>query len=215
MSRKTVGTDRFAGLPDLCLEDAARAEGFGRIAGVDEAGRGPLAGPVTAAAVILDIAQLPCGINDSKKMTARLREVTGAAVRRAANVSVAHASVHEIDEIGILQATLLAMRRAIGGLSSAPDYVLIDGNRAPDELTMPVRTIVRGDARSLSIAAASIVAKTARDRIMQDMARQFPGYGWERNAGYPTAGHKEALRDLGVTPYHRHSFTPVHNMLYR
>jgi len=215
MGRKNVGTIRNPGRPDSCFENAALARGFARIAGVDEVGRGPLAGPVTAAAAVLDIARQPDDLNDSKKLTAKRREELGAVIRRTADVSVAHASVGEIDEIGILWATLLAMRRAIEGLSPAPDYVLIDGNRAPEGLKMPSQTIIRGDARSLSVAAASIVAKTARDRIMRNLAQRFPGYGWERNAGYPTATHREALRNLGATPCHRRSFSPVRAILYK
>ena len=201
--------------PDPGFEDAARRRGFLRIAGVDEAGRGPLAGPVTAAAVVLDTTCLPEGLNDSKKLSARRRDAIEAEIRRRAEVSVAHASVGEIDELNILHASMLAMRRAIEGLSPAPDFVLIDGNRMPDGLTMPGQAIVKGDARSLSVAAASIIAKTGRDRIMRDLAQQFPGYGWKTNAGYPSAGHKEALRSLGVTPHHRRSFRPVHNILYQ
>ncbi|GAW36302.1 ribonuclease HII [Roseovarius sp. A-2] len=201
--------------PDLLHESEAHAAGYSRIAGVDEVGRGPIAGPVTAAAVILDPARIPEGLNDSKKLSAKRREVLCAALMDCAQVSVAHATVAEIDEINILRAAHLAMERALAGLTPAPDMVLIDGNLIPRGLTLPARAIVKGDAASLSIAAASIVAKTWRDRLMRDLAQQFPGYGWERNAGYPSKSHKAALLNLGVTPHHRRSFKPVHNILYQ
>jgi ribonuclease HII len=201
--------------PDLFHETEARAAGFTRIAGVDEVGRGPIAGPVTAAAVILDPARIPEGLNDSKKLSAIRREALCAALMDCAQVSVAHATVAEIDEINILRASHLAMERAIAGLDTAPDMALIDGNLIPRGLTLPARAIIKGDAASLSIAAASIAAKTWRDRLMRDLAQQFPGYGWERNAGYPSKSHKDALLNLGVTPHHRRSFKPVHNILYQ
>lgn len=201
--------------PDFSFEETARARGFTLVAGVDEVGRGPLAGPVTAAAVILDPARLPEGLNDSKKLTARRRDALFDAILEMAEVSVAHATVAEIDEINILRASHLAMERALDGLSLAPDHALIDGNLIPKGLTLPATAIVKGDARSLSIAAASIVAKVTRDRIMVDLAQQYPGYGWEKNAGYPSKAHKQALIDLGVTPHHRRSFKPVHNILYQ
>lgn len=201
--------------PDLLHESEARMAGFSRIAGVDEVGRGPIAGPVTAAAVILDPARIPEGLNDSKKLSAKRREALCAALMDCAQVSVAHATVAEIDEINILRAAHLAMERAIAGLEHAPDMALIDGNLIPRGLTLPARAIIKGDALSLSIAAASIVAKTRRDQLMRDLAQQFPGYGWERNAGYPSKSHKEALLNLGVTPHHRRSFKPVHNILYQ
>ena len=189
--------------------------GFLRIAGVDEVGRGPLAGPVTAAAVVLDFARLPAGLNDSKKLTARRRDALAEAIRDCAQVGVAHASVAEIDEINILRASHLAMLRAVALLDPAPDFLLIDGNLLPAGLTIPAQAVVKGDARSLSVAAASILAKTVRDAIMVDLAQQHPGYGWEKNAGYPTKCHTQALSDLGVTPHHRRSFKPVHNILYQ
>jgi len=201
--------------PDLLHESEARAAGFFRIAGVDEVGRGPIAGPVSAAAVILDPACIPVGLNDSKKLSATRRQALCAALMGCAQVSVAHATVAEIDEINILRAAHLAMARAIAGLDPAPEMVLIDGNLIPRGLTLPARAIIKGDAASLSIAAASIVAKTWRDRLMRDLAQQFPGYGWERNAGYPSKSHKAALLNLGVTPHHRRSFKPVHNILYQ
>lgn len=201
--------------PDFELEYSLRAQGKIRIAGVDEVGRGPLAGPVTAAAVVLDPENIPDGLNDSKVLGAGRRLALAEELERTAWVSVAHASVEEIDQRNILQASLLAMRRAVEGLAVRPDHILIDGNRGPAGINIPVDCIVKGDSRSLSIAAASIVAKVARDRIMVDLAQQFPGYGWDRNAGYPTKEHKEALQRLGVTPHHRRSFKPVHNILYQ
>ena len=200
--------------PDLTFETAARLRGFSIIAGVDEVGRGPLAGPVTAAAVILG-GHVPEGLNDSKVLSAARRERLFALIMDNASVSVAHASVAEIDRLNILRASQLAMERAVAGLSVVPDWVLIDGNLIPAGLRGSGEAIVKGDARSLSIAAASIVAKVVRDRIMVDLAQQHPGYGWERNAGYPTKDHLAALLNLGVTPHHRRSFKPVHNILYQ
>ena len=199
--------------PDFTFEESARAAGAIRIAGVDEVGRGPLAGPVTAAAVILDPTRLPEGLNDSKRLTARARDRIAAALFDCAEVSVAHASVEEIDKINILRASHLAMERAIFGLSAPVDHALIDGNLVPRGLACPAEPVVKGDGRSLSIAAASIVAKVTRDRIMVDLAQQHPGYGWEKNAGYPTKAHREAILNLGITPHHRRSFKTIHNML--
>ena len=201
--------------PDDSIERAAIRLGYTRIAGVDEVGRGPLAGPVTAAAVILDLANIPVGLNDSKKLTAKKRSFLAPLIHEQATVSVAHASVEEIDELNILQASHLAMRRAIEALDPAPDYLLIDGNMIPAGLALPAECIVKGDAKSVSISAASIVAKICRDQIMVDLAQQHPGYGWETNAGYPSKSHRLALQNLGVTPHHRRSFKPVHNILYQ
>lgn len=201
--------------PDDSFEKAALSRGFLRIAGVDEVGRGPLAGPVTAAAVVLDLTLLPVGLNDSKKLTAKARDRLEAEILARAQVSIAHASVAEVDELNILRASHLAMERAVAALDPAPDFLLIDGNLIPRGLTLPAEAVVKGDARSLSIAAASIVAKQCRDRIMVDLAQQHPGYGWETNAGYPSKSHRLALRNLGVTPHHRRSFKPVHNILYQ
>jgi ribonuclease HII len=180
---------------------------------VDEVGRGPLCGPVVAAAVRLDPAAVPGGLNDSKKLSAARREALFAAIMAAADVSIAEASAAEIDALNILEASHLAMCRAIAGLGEAPDHVLIDGSRIPRGLAISAEAIVKGDARCASIAAASIVAKVWRDRIMVDLAQQHPGYGWEHNAGYPTKDHLVALRNLGPTPHHRRSFRPVHNIL--
>ena len=202
------------GQPDYTFEQAAVQRGLQYVAGVDEVGRGPLAGPVTAAAVILDSQSIPQGLNDSKKLTARRRAEIADDIWLMAQVAVAHASVAEIDELNILRASHLAMQRAIDELPQRPDHVLIDGNMIPRGLKISAQTIVKGDARSLSIAAASIVAKVARDRIMRALAADFPGYGWDSNAGYPSKAHKMALQSLGVTPHHRRSFKPVHNILY-
>ena len=176
-------------------------------------GRGPLAGPVTAAAVVLDPACIPDGLDDSKKLTAKKREGLWMQIIAAADVSVAHASVSEIEELNILRASHLAMVRAVAGLRRPPAHVLVDGTMLPRDLHLPATPVVRGDGRSLSIAAASIVAKICRDRIMVDLAQQHPGYGWETNMGYPSKSHRLALQNLGVTPYHRRTFRPVHNML--
>lgn len=202
-------------IPDLSFEVAALARGHARVAGVDEAGRGPLCGPVVAAAVRLDPARIPEGLNDSKALSASRREALFAALCAVADLAWAEASVAEIDEHNILRASHLAMERALAGLPGGADYALIDGNMIPRGLALPAEAFVKGDARSLSIAAASIVAKVVRDRIMVDLAQQHPGYGWERNAGYPTRDHLAALRDLGPTPHHRRSFRPVHNILYQ
>ena len=202
-------------IPDFEFERAALANGATIVAGVDEVGRGPLAGPVTAAAVILNPDAIPEGLNDSKKLTAKRRQALYEVLMETADVSIAHASVEEIDEINILEASHLAMRRALAGLGQVPDYALIDGNRMPREMPCAGETIIKGDARSVSIAAASIVAKTVRDALMVDLAQQHPGYGWETNAGYGSKTHLEALRNLGVTPHHRRSFKPVHNILYQ
>lgn len=201
--------------PDYSFETLARENGFSRIAGVDEVGRGPLAGPVTAAAVVLNPNNIPAGLNDSKALSAKRREALYDVIFEQADVCIAHASVEEIDDLNILRASHLAMERAVAGLPNAPDHLLIDGNMIPRGLTGSSQAIVKGDARSVSISAASIVAKICRDRIMWDLAQQFPGYGWETNAGYPSKSHKEALVKLGVTPHHRRSFKPVHNILYQ
>ncbi len=191
------------------------AQGYSAIAGVDEVGRGPLAGPVVAAAVVLDPDSIPDGLNDSKKLTAKRRDALFDIIMASADVCIAEATVAEIDEHNILRASHIAMVRAVAGLSAPADYILIDGNMVPRGLNTPNETIVKGDARSLSIAAASIVAKVWRDRLMVDLAQQHPGYGWETNAGYPAPVHKKALLKLGVTPHHRRSFKPVHNILYQ
>ncbi len=201
--------------PDFELERALLARGYTRIAGVDEVGRGPLAGPVVAAAVVLNPQDIPDGLNDSKKLTAKRRGGLDETLRNRAEVAVAEATVAEIDEHNILRASHLAMVRAVAALDPAPDFLLIDGNLIPRGMKLPSQAVVKGDARSVSIAAASIIAKTWRDQLMVDLAQQHPGYGWEANAGYPTKQHREALQNLGVTPHHRRSFKPVHNILYQ
>jgi len=211
--RFAAGMDRTA--PDFLREEAAFAEGARVVVGIDEVGRGPLAGPVTAAAVRLDPSRLPEGLQDSKKLTATRRQALSEAIRAVGQVSVAHASVAEIDELNILRASHLAMCRAVAGLPEAPDLALVDGNLLPRDLPCAGRALVRGDALSLSIAAASIVAKVTRDALMVELAQHCPGYCWERNAGYGTRAHLEALRDIGVSPHHRRSFAPVHNILYQ
>ncbi|WP_438981620.1 ribonuclease HII [Lentibacter sp.] len=201
--------------PDFSYERAAMDRGFARIAGVDEVGRGPLAGPVTACAVVLDMSRIPEGLNDSKKLSAQRRESLAEAILACAEVSVASASVEEIDELNILRASHLAMERAVAGLLTPPDHCLIDGNLIPKGLTISAEAIVKGDSKSVSISAASIVAKIRRDYVMSALAQQYPGYGWETNAGYPSKSHRLALQNLGVTPHHRRSFKPVHNILYQ
>lgn len=186
-----------------------------RVAGIDEAGRGPLAGPVVAAAVILD-ASLPIpGLADSKALTAQRREELEAQIReRACAVAIGEASVAEIDTLNILQATLLAMRRAVEALDPAPDRVLVDGNRLP-VLTIPGEAIVRGDATVAAISAASILAKVHRDRLCSELDRVWPGYGFRVHKGYPTAAHLKALERFGACPAHRRSFGPVRAALLR
>ena len=200
-------------VPDYTFEHAARSRGLIRVAGIDEVGRGPLAGPVTAAAVVLDPKHIPHGLRDSKQLTAARRQSLALEIHACAQVSIAHATVAEIDRLNILQASLLAMTRAAAGLSEPAHHHLIDGNKLPPALRHNAEWIVKGDARSLSIAAASIVAKVTRDAIMVDLAQQHPAYGWEHNAGYPTREHLQALLDFGITPWHRRSFRPVHNLL--
>lgn len=198
-------------MPDYAIE----LELGCRVAGVDEVGRGPLAGPVTAAAVVLDPSRIPEGLNDSKKLTARARERLYVELMASADVSVAHASLEEIETLNILRASHLAMERAVAGLVVPPDHVLIDGNMIPRGLEIEASALVKGDARSVSISAASIVAKICRDRVLVDLAQQHPGYGWETNMGYGSKSHMAALQNLGVTPHHRRLFKPVHNILYQ
>ena len=179
------------------------------VCGVDEAGRGPLAGPVVAAAVILDPVRPIPGLADSKTLSARTREALAPAIRgQSLAWAVASASVEEIDTLNILQASLLAMRRAVEALSIQPSEVLVDGNHRPS-LPFPVQAIVRGDATVLSISAASILAKVARDDAMRQLHDQYPEYGFDRHKGYPTPQHLETLRVFGASPVHRRSFAPV------
>ena len=202
-------------LPDFDIETRLIRKGYKAIAGVDEVGRGCIAGPVTAAAVILNPQKIPSGLNDSKKLNMKNREKIFQSIQDTCTFCVAHSSVEEIDQINILQASLLSMKRAILGLRIKPDFVLIDGNKNPEGLESNFETIIKGDSKSLSIAAASIVAKITRDRIMSRLDKEFPGYNWSQNAGYPTKMHKSAILDIGITPYHRRSFRPVYNILYK
>lgn len=199
-------------MPDFTLEDGAN----GIVAGIDEVGRGPLAGPVFAAAVILDRRHIDpavlLAIDDSKRLTMRTRERLFAALQDCAAIGVGQASVAEIDALNILRAAMLAMSRAVAALPVVPEMALVDGNRLP-ELPCPARAVVDGDRISLSVAAASIIAKVTRDRLMADLGRIFPGYGWERNAGYGTREHLTAVKNLGITPHHRRSFAPINKIL--
>jgi ribonuclease HII len=194
-------------VPDFSFEAAMD----GPVAGIDEAGRGPWAGPVVAAAVVFPSRSAPEGIADSKTLRPETRERLFDRIIETAIVGIGAASSAEIDRLNVLAATMLAMQRAVGALTPAPAFALVDGNRTPD-LEIPVTAVVRGDGRSVSIAAASIIAKVTRDRIMRKLAAIHPGYGWERNAGYGTAEHEAALRRLGPTPHHRNSFAPVRRL---
>jgi ribonuclease HII len=205
--------------PDFSFED----QHPGVVCGIDEAGRGPLAGPVVAAAVVIRRGEMPADIlaqiNDSKQLTAERRGFLYNKIREYAYVSLAESTVAEIDRINILQASLLAMRKAHMKLrrdmQEPPVIALVDGNMPPRLIKAKVRTIVQGDARSFSIAAASIIAKHYRDTVMKKFARKFPHYGWDTNAGYGTPEHLEALEKHGVTPLHRRSFAPVSKQLVK
>ena len=199
-------------MPDFSFENAAR----GLVAGIDEAGVGPWAGPVVAGAVILDQATLPqhllLGLDDSKKLKPAKREALFQVLQDHADIGLGISEVDEIDEINILQATLSAMGRALNALEGKPDIALVDGNRPP-KLSCSIQCIIKGDELSLSIAAASIVAKVTRDQIMENLADSFPGYGWEINSGYGTNAHQDGLKRFGVTPHHRKSFKPIIKIL--
>jgi ribonuclease HII len=205
--------------PDFSFEDGETTlltDLQGGICGLDEVGRGPLAGPVVAAAVVLrrDARYQPLWdlINDSKKLTASRRADLYARIHDAGDVSIGLCTVEEIDNINILQASLLAMRKAFSGLPRPPAAALVDGNKSP-ALPCRTRTIVKGDAKSLSIAAASIIAKHFRDDLMKKLHEEFPDYGWAKNAGYGTAAHLKALEKHGVTPHHRRSFAPISKLI--
>jgi ribonuclease HII len=183
------------------------------VAGVDEAGRGPLAGPVIAAAVILDSRRIPVGINDSKKLTKQMREKLFDEIFNTSLIGVGQASIYEIDELNILGATKLAMVRALGRLPTQPRAALIDGNQPPHHEFIKCIPIIKGDSKSLSIAAASIIAKVTRDRIMKELDLQFPEYKWKQNSGYGTKEHVKALYEFGASPHHRKSFAPVKDLV--
>ncbi len=187
----------------------------GLIAGIDEVGRGPLAGPVVAAAVILDPEKPIDGLMDSKKLSEKKREQLSAIIKqRALAWSIGRAEVEEIDDINILQASLLAMKRALEGLTIRPDLALVDGNKLPD-LDCPAEAIVKGDSKVPVISAASIIAKVARDNEMLELDEQYPGYGLAKHKGYPTKVHMQALKELGVSPIHRISYKPVKQLLFK
>ena len=199
--------------PDLSFEFRLWREGISHLAGIDEAGRGAWAGPVAAAAVIFHSkSALPSAldeVNDSKKLSSKKREELAWAIKEyAAGWGIGFASADEIDSIGILPSTRLAMKRALSSLTLMPDHLLLDFVTIPD-LALPQTPLVKGDARSLSIAAASILAKTARDHVMREQDDQYPGYGWMTNMGYGTAAHRSAIQNLGLTPIHRRSFRPM------
>ncbi|MBR5212717.1 MAG: ribonuclease HII [Akkermansia sp.] len=199
--------------PDMTAEAAAYAAGYKHVCGIDEAGRGPLAGPVVAAAVVLPPGYDIPGLNDSKKLTAKKRDALYEQLMADERVlkCVAEATVQEIDELNILRATHLAMARAAQGITPAVDFCLIDGLAVPN-FPLPSQNMVKGDARCLSIAAASVLAKVTRDRYMQRLAEEFPQYGFDRHAGYGTKAHLEAIRKYGVTIHHRCTFAPVAQM---
>lgn len=192
-------------MPDFSIETQVKSNGFKLVCGVDEAGRGPLAGPVCAAAVILN--EEIEGLNDSKKLTEKKREALFDEIKeKALSYSIAFASVEEIEEHNILNATYLAMNRAIEGLNIKADFSLIDGNRIPAGITVPCETVVKGDAKSCSIAAASILAKVTRDRLMLEEDKKYPEYNFKKHKGYGTKEHTDAILKYGVSPIHRPSF---------
>jgi ribonuclease HII len=195
-------------MPDFSIENHYS----GIIVAIDEVGRGPWAGPVMAAAAILDTSNFPSGIDDSKKLTAAKRASLAQAIKKCARVEIGIASVEEIEELNILQATKLAMCRAYSALNVTATVALIDGNQPPP-LPCPTHCVVKGDSISMSIAAASIVAKVTRDRLMAELAKLHPGYGWETNAGYGTPQHQTALKEHGVTPHHRRTWEPIRLLL--
>jgi ribonuclease HII len=195
--------------PDFRHERRCLKEGCLRVAGVDEAGRGPLAGPVVAAAVILDPRRIPKGLNDSKMLSAERREELFSEIMATADVAFVQASPRRIDRIDIRKATLWAMCAAVKALPHAPDRVFVDGREFPSGLPCPAEAVIDGDAKLVSIAAASIVAKVTRDRLMKRLAYSHAGWGFERHVGYGTAEHRKALTAYGPTAHHRHSFAPV------
>jgi len=196
-------------VPDFAIEQALKAKGMMHVAGIDEAGRGPLAGPVVAAGVVLDLARAPDGLNDSKKLSAKKRNNLFDAIMATSRVSIAVAPPSIIDQLNIRGATLWAMREAAFGLVPYTDHALIDGKDIPEGLPCPASFVIGGDARSISIAAASIIAKVTRDRMCPIMDLDYPGFSFDRHKGYGTAIHMAALAGLGPTPHHRASFAPV------
>lgn len=197
-------------------EQQLLGSGAGLIAGCDEAGRGALAGPVVAAAVVLDYTDIPRGISDSKQLSPAARDLAAAAIRdRALAWATATIDAGTIDRDNILNASLSAMNRAVEALAVRVGHVLVDGNRLPPENGIPTEAIVRGDSQALCIAAASILAKVERDGILRNLAEQYQGYGFELHKGYPTSGHLEALERLGPCPIHRRSYAPVRSLLQR
>jgi len=203
--------DKIAANATMMLETQRYQQGCRRVAGVDEVGRGPLAGPVTAAAVILDPARPIAGLNDSKQLSAATREALFTEIAAKGEVAVAFLPADVIDRINIRQASLLAMRRAVEALNTPPDFALIDGRDVPPGLPCAAQAIIGGDAISASIAAASIVAKVLRDRLMARAGAEWPGYGFENHAGYGTPLHKAGIARLGPCPIHRLSFAPFRN----
>ena len=195
-------------MPDFKFEQAAREQGLYPVCGIDEAGRGPWAGPVVAAAVILTPGQIPKGLADSKQLSRHRRNNLYDEIALNASVGIGSASVTEIDNLNILGATMLAMRRAVADLDQVPRYALVDGNQSPD-LKCDIKCLVKGDENCFSIAAASVIAKVTRDRLMIALAKHYPGFGWERNFGYGTAEHREGLAQLGPNAMHRSSFAPI------
>lgn len=192
-------------MPDFSIENEVKLKGFKAVCGVDEAGRGPLAGPVCAAAVILN--EEIDGLNDSKKLSEKKREELFPIIKeKALSYSIAFASVDEIEENNILNATYLAMNRAIDGLNVPADFAIIDGNRVPTDISVPCKTVIKGDAKSMSVAAASILAKVTRDRLMSEEDKKYPQYNFKKHKGYGTKEHTDAILKYGMCPIHRPSF---------
>ena len=209
-------------MPDFSIENSLSPNKHKIICGIDEVGRGPLAGPVVAAAVVLpsnnSINNIKHEINDSKKLSAKKRAYLYTEIKKIAKTAIGKASVKEIDNINILQATMLAMQRAFNNLCNKykikPDFALIDGNKSP-KLDCNIQTVIKGDQISLSIAAASIIAKYERDNIMAELSKIYPHYGWDKNAGYGTKLHMLGMEKFGVTEHHRRTFSPVSKMLLK
>ena len=199
--------------PNFFYEEEAMADGHSAIAGVDEVGRGPLAGPVVTAAVILKAGYIPEGLNDSKKLTEKRREILFEEILSSAQVAISSVSARRIDQMNIRGATLYAMVEAVRALNQQPTFVLIDGRDIPPTLKQAAKAIIKGDAHSLSIAAASIVAKVTRDRMMVRANEFFPGYHFDRHKGYGSKAHRDAIAELGPCPLHRRSFQPIKGMV--